>query len=128
MIEKVNLRQVLTIVGIGLAMCFMFSWFGSTKSETVRDNGSGTIRVGEGLKQASDDQRIIVERVSNAAARVERIESSVTDSQGRIGNAQTRVGNIESLVIEADEIARTDQRILQAIKERAKTGDSSQSK
>ena len=128
MIEKVNLRQVLAIVGIGLAMCFMFSWFGSTKSEAVRDDGSGTIRVGEGLKQASDDQRIIVERVGNAAARVERIAGSVTDSQGRIGNAQTRVGNIESLVVEAEQIARTDGRIIQKVKERAKAGDSSEGK
>lgn len=128
MIEKVNLRQVLTIVAIGLVMCFVFSWFGSTKSETVRDNGSGTIRVGTGLKQASDDQRIIVERVSNAAARVERITDGISDSQGRIGNAQTRVGNIESLVIEAEQIARTDGRILQKVKERATTGDSSKGK
>ena len=128
MIEKVNLRQMLTIVAIGLVVCFVFSWFGSTKSETVRDNGSGTIRVGTGLKQANDDQRIVEERVSNAATRVERIAGSVADSQGRIGNATTRVGNIESLVIEAEQIAQTDGRILQAIKERAKTGDSSQGK
>ena len=128
MIEKVNLRQVLTIVAIGLVVCFMFSWFGSTKSETVRDNGSGTIRVGEGLKQANDDQRIIVERVSNAAARVERIKSSVTDSQGRIGKAQHRVGTIESLISEAEGIARTDRRILQAVKARAEAGISSEGK
>lgn len=128
MIEKVNLRQVLTIVAIGLAMCFMFSWFGSTKSETVCDNGSGTIRVGTGLKQANDDQRIIVERIGNASARVERITDGISNSQGRIGAAQTRVGNIESLVVEAEQIARTDGRILQKVKERATTGDSSQNK
>lgn len=126
MIEKVNLRQVLTIVAIGLAMCFMFSWFGSTKSEAVRDNGSGTIRVGAGLKQANDNQRIVEERIGSAATRVSRIENSIELGQGRIGNAQTRAGNIESLIIEADEIARTDGRILQAIKARAKTGDGSQ--
>ncbi|MBR6636257.1 MAG: hypothetical protein IKK97_02280 [Phascolarctobacterium sp.] len=128
MIEKVNLRQVLVIAGIGLAVYFMFSMFGKPNSNTVHNYATGTIRVGKGLEQARGNQRIVEERIGSAATRVERIESSVTDCQGRIGNAQNRVGTIKSLISEAEGIARTDRRILQAVKTRAKAGISSEGK
>ena len=128
MIEKINLKQLLLIVGIGLALCILFGWFGERKSNTVHSDTNGTIRVGDGFNQAHGNQLQLKERIGNASARVERIESSVADSQGRIGVTQTRVGNIESLVIEAEQIARTDGRILQKVKARAATGDSSQGK
>lgn len=128
MIEKVNLKQVLVIAGIGLAVCFMFSMFGKSNSNTVHHDATGTIRVGAGLEQARGNQQLVEERIGSAATRVERIESSVTDSQGRIGEAQNRVGTIESLISETEGIARTDRRILQAVKTRAKAGNSSEGK
>lgn len=128
MIEKINLKQLLLIVGIGLALCILFGWFGERKSNTVHSDTNGTIRVGDGFNQAHGNQLQLEERICNASARVERIADGISNSQGRIGAAQTRVGNIESLVIEAEQIARTDGRILQKVKERATTGDSSQGK
>ena len=128
MIEKVNLRQVLVIAGIGLAVCFMFSMFGKSKSNTVHNDATGTIRVGAGLEQACGNQQLVEERIGSAATRVERIESSIADSQARIGNAQNRVGTIESFISEAEGIARTDRRILQAVKARAEAGISSEGK
>ena len=128
MIEKINLKQLLLIVGIGLVLCILFGWFGERKSNTVHSDTNGTIRVGDGFNQAHGNQLQLEERIGNASARVERIADGISNSQGRIGAAQTRVGNIESLVIEAEQIARTDGRILQKVKERATTGDSSQGK
>ena len=128
MIEKINLKQLLLIVGIGLALCILFGWFGERKSNTVHSDTNGTIRVGDGFNQAHGNQLQLEERIGNASARVERIADGISNSQGRIGAAQTRVGDIESLVIEAEQIARTDGRILQKVKERATTGDSSQGK
>lgn len=128
MIEKIKLKQLLLIVGIGLALCILFGWFGERKSNTVHSDTNGTIRVGDGFNQAHGNQLQLEERIGNASARVERIADGISNSQGRIGAAQTRVGNIESLVIEAEQIARTDGRILQKVKERATTGDSNQSK
>ena len=128
MIEKINLKQLLLIVGIGLALCILFDWFGERKSNTVHSDTNGTIRVGDGFNQAHGNQLQLEERIGNASARVERIADGISNSQGRIGATQTRVGNIESLVIEAEQIARTDGRILQKVKERATTGDSSQGK
>lgn len=128
MIEKVNLKQVLVIAGIGWTVCFMFSMFGRSNSNTVHHDATGTIRVGEGLEQANDNQRIVEERIGSAATRVSRIESSVADSQSRISNAQNRAGTIESLISEAEGIARTDRRILQEVKARAKAGNSSEGK
>ena len=128
MIEKVNLKQMLVIAGIGLAVCFVFSMFGKSNSDTVHNDATGTIRVGAGLEQANDNQRIVEERIGSAATRVGRIESSIADSQSRIGNAQNRAGTIESLISEAEGIARTDRRILQAVKTRAKAGNSSEGK
>lgn len=128
MIEKINLKQLLFIVGIGLALCILFGWFGKTKPNTVHSDTNGTIRVGDGFNQAHGNQLQLEERIGSASARVERITDGISNSQGRIGDAQTRVGNIESLVIEAEQIARTDERILQKVKERATTGDSSQGK
>ena len=127
MIAKVKISHLLVAVIIGLGLCFVFGVFGK-REHAVCHKTLGTVRVGKGLEQANDNQQVIEERIGSAATRVSRIENSIELGQGRIGNAQTRVGNIESLVIEAEQIARTDQRILQAIKERAKTGDSSQGK
>ena len=124
MIAKVKISHLLITVVVGLGLCFLFGVFGK-REHAACHNTLGTIRVGEGLEQANDNQKIIEERIGSAATRIERIESSVTNSQGRIGNAQKRTGNIESLVVESEEIARTDGRILQAIKERAKAGDGS---
>lgn len=128
MIEKINLKQLLLIVGMGLALCILFGWFGERKSNTVHSDPNGTIRVGDGFNQAHGNQLQLEERIGNASARVERIADGISNSQGRIGAAQTRACNIESLVIEAEDIARTDGRILQKVKERATTGDSSQGK
>lgn len=125
MIEKINLKQLLAIVGIGLALCILFGWFGERKSNTVHSDTNGTIRVGDGFNQAHGNQLQLEERIGNASARVERIESSVANSQGRINNAQTRAGNIEDLIVESERIAETDRGILQEIKARAKTGNSS---
>ena len=125
MIAKVKISHLLVATAIGLGLCFVFGVFGK-REHAVCHNALGTVRVGEGLEQANDNQRIVEERIGSAATRVSRIESSIADSQGRIGNAQTRAGNIESLIIEAEDIARTDGRILQKVKARAKTGDGSQ--
>ena len=125
MIAKVKINHLLIAVIIGLGLCFLFGVFGK-REHAVCHNTLGTVRVGKGLQQANDNQRIVEERIGSAATRVSRIENSIELGQGRISNAQTRAGNIESLIIEAEDIARTDGRILQAIKERAKAGDGSQ--
>ena len=93
MIEKINLKQLLFIVGIGLALCILFGWFGERKSNTVHSDTNGTIRVGDGFNQAHGNQLRLEERIGNASARVERIANGISNSQGRIGAAQTRVGN-----------------------------------
>ena len=125
MIAKVKISHLLITVIIGLGLCFLFGVFGK-REHAACHNTLGTVRVGKGLEQANDNQRIVEERIGSAATRVSRIENSIELGQGRISNAQTRAGNIESFIIEADEIARTDGRILQAIKARAKAGDGSQ--
>ena len=125
MIAKVKISHLLITVIIGLGLCFLFGVFGK-REHAACHHTLGAIRVGKGLEQANDNQQVIEERIGSAATRVSRIENSIELGQGRIGNAQTRAGNIESLIIEADEIARTDGRILQEVKARAKTGDGSQ--
>ena len=126
MIAKVKISHLLITVIIGLGLCFLFGVFGK-REHAVCHNTLGTVRVGKGLEQANDNQRIVEERIGSAATRVSRIENSIELGQGRIGNAQTRAGNIESLIVEAEDIARTDGRILQEVKARAKAGDGSQS-
>ena len=125
MIAKVKISHLLIAVIIGLGLCFLFGVFGK-REHAVCHNTLGTVRVGKGLEQANDNQQVIEERIGSAATRVSRIENSIELGQGRIGNAQTRAGNIESLIIEAEDIARTDGSILQKVKARAKTGDGSQ--
>ena len=127
MIAKVKISHLLVAVIIGLGLCFVFGVFGK-REHAVCHKTLGTVRVGKGLEQANDNQRIVEERIGSAATRVSRIENSIELGQGRISNAQTRANNIESLIVEAEDIARTDGRILQKVKKRAKTGDSSQGK
>lgn len=126
MIAKVKISHLLVAAVIGLGLCFVFGVFGK-REHAVCHNTLGTVRVGKGLEQANDNQRIVEERIGSAATRVSRIENSIELGQGRISNAQTRANNIESLIVEAEDIARTDGRILQKVKERAKAGDGSQS-
>ena len=126
MIAKVKISHLLITVIIGLGLCFLFGVFGK-REHAACHHTIGTVRVGKGLEQANDNQRIVEERIGSAATRVSRIENSIELGQGRIGNAQTRAGNIESLIVEAEDIARTDGRILQKVKERAKAGDGSKS-
>lgn len=128
MIEKINLKHLLVIAGIGLAINFMFLGCGKSKPNAVHNNATGTVRVGTGLEQARGNQQLVEERIGNATGRIDGITNRIGKSQGRIGNAQTRTGNIEGLVSEAEDIARKDRTILQTVKERAKTGDSSQGK
>ena len=125
MIAKVKISHLLIAVIIGLGLCFLFGVFGK-REHAVCHNTLGTVRVGKGLEQANDNQRIVEERIRSAATRVSRIENSIELGQGRIGNAQTRAGNIENLIVESERIAETDGRILQKVKARAKTGDGSQ--
>ena len=125
MIAKVKISHLLIAAAIGLGLCFLFGVFGK-REHAVCHNTLRTVRVGKGLEQANENQQVIEERIGSAATRVSRIENSIEIGQGRIGNAQTRAGNIESLIIEAEDIARTDGRILQAVKARAKAGDGSQ--
>lgn len=125
MIAKVKISHLLITAVIGLGLCFLFGVFGK-REHAACHNTLGTVRVGKGLEQANDNQQVIEERIGSATTRVSRIENSIELGQGRIGNAQTRAGNIESLIIEAEDIARTDRRILQKVKERAKAGDGSQ--
>ena len=127
MIEKINLKQLLIIVGIGLALCILFGWFGERKSNTVHSDTNGTIRVGDGFNQAHGNQLQLEERIGNASERVGRIENSVANSQGRINNAQTRISDIQNLIVESEHIVETDRRILQEVKTRAKTGTSGES-
>lgn len=124
MIAKVKISHLLITVIIGLGLCFLFGVFGK-REHAACHNTLGTVRVGKGLEQANDNQRIVEERIGSAATRVSRIENSIELGQGRISNAQTRAGNIEDLIVESERIAETDRGILQEIKARAKTGNSS---
>ena len=118
MIEKVNLRQVLTIVGVGLAMCFMFSMF-SKPSANIDKLQADTDRSLGTIKAESSSVGVEIGRsevaTGNALEAIKRTELEVRESREAVGNLDAGIREIESILAECQRLTTESKAIFERI-------------
>ena len=118
MIEKVNLKQVLTVVGIGLAMCFMFSMF-SKPSTNIDKLQADTDRSLGAIKAEQSSVGVEINRSQTASANaieaIKRTELEVRGSREAVGNLNAGVAKLQAIIGECEELARKNKAIFDRI-------------
>ena len=118
MIEKVNLRQVLTIVAVGLAMCFMFSMFSKPstnidKLQADTDRNLGTIKVNTSAVGVGIDRSEA--HNTNAIQAIERTRSEITGSREAVSNLNAGIEKLESILAECERLAGESKAIIERV-------------
>ena len=120
MIEKVNLKQVLTIVGIGLAMCFMFSMF-SKPSANINKLQADTDRSLGAIKAEQSTVGVEIDRsqsaTGNAFQAIERSQIEIDRSRKAVDGIEAGIREIESILAECQRIAEQNSILIERIDE-----------
>ena len=118
MIEKVNLRQVLAIVAIGLAMCFMFSMF-SKPSTNINQLQAGTDRSLGAIKAEQSTVGVQIDRsqtaTGNAFQAIKRTELEISGSRETVGNLNAGIEQLKTIIGECESLARESKNIIDRI-------------
>lgn len=118
MIEKVNLRQVLTIVGIGLAMCFMFSMF-SKPSTNINKLQADTNRSLGAIKAEQSTIGVEIDRsqtsTGNAFQAIERSQIKIEGSRKSIDGIEAGIREIQSILAECQRLTTESKAIFERI-------------
>lgn len=118
MIEKVNLRQVLVIAGIGLAVCFMFRSCG-TASPSIRELQTSTDNTMGNLKAESSIVGVEITRSQaasdNAAEAIRRTQSEISGSREAVGNLNTGITKLQVILAECERLARENSEIIAGV-------------
>jgi uncharacterized membrane protein YgaE (UPF0421/DUF939 family) len=117
MIEKVNLRQVLTIVGIGLAMCFMFSMF--SKPSTIDRLQNDTNSTMGRIKAESSMLGVGVERSQtasdNAQQAIAGVRAKINGSRETFNDFRAGINKLERQLSECQRLAEQNSNIIERI-------------
>ena len=118
MIEKVNLRQVLVIAGVCLAVCFMFRSCG-TASPGIRELQTSTDNTMGNLKAESSIVGVEITRSQtasdNAAEAIGRTQSEISGSREAVSNLNTGIAKLQAIIGECEELARENSEIIAGI-------------
>ena len=118
MIEKVNLRQVLYIVGIGLAMCFMFSMF-SKPSTSIDKLQADTDRSLGAIKAEQSTVGVEIDRsqtaTGNAFQAISRSQAEIDGSRKAIDGIETGVREIQSILAECQRLTTESKAIFERV-------------
>ena len=118
MIAKVNLKQVLTIVGIGLAMCFMFSMFSKPstnidKLQADTDRSLGTIKAEQSTVGVEIDRSQTA--TGNAFQAISRSQAEIDGSRKAIDGIEAGIREIESILAECQRLTTESKAIIERI-------------
>lgn len=118
MIEKVNLKQVLTIVGIGLAMCFMFSMFSKPsanidKLQADTDRSLGTIKAEQSTVGVEIDRSQTA--TGNALQAIERSQIKIDGSRKAVDGIEAGIREIESILAECQRLTTESKAIFDRV-------------
>ena len=118
MIEKVNLRQMLIVGGIGLALCFVFSMFSKpstsiNKLQSDTDRNLGTIKAEQSSTGVEIDRSQIA--TGNAIQAIERSQIEIDGSRKAVDDFEARIREIQSLVVECQRITEESKTIINNI-------------
>lgn len=117
MIEKVNLRQVLVIAGIGLAVCFVFRGCGkSTTISRLQNDVNCTMGT---IKAESSIVGVEIERSQvasdNAAEAIRRTQSEVSGSREAVSNLNAGITKLQAILAECEKLARESKAIIERV-------------
>ena len=118
MIEKVNLRQVLAIVGIGLAMCFMFSMFSKSSTNINRlqadtDRSLGAIKAEQSTVGVEIDRSQTA--TGNAFQAISRSQAEIDGSRKAVDGIEARVREIQSILAKCQRLTTESKAIIDGI-------------
>ena len=118
MIEKVNLKQVLYIVGIGLAMCFMFSMFSkpSTNNDKLQadtDRSLGAIKVEQSTVGVEIDRSQTA--TGNAFQAISRSQAEIDGSRKAVDGIEAGIREIESILAECQRLTTESKAIFERV-------------
>ena len=118
MIEKVNLKQVLVIAGIGLAVCFVFRGCG-TASPSIRELQTNTDNTMGNLKAESSIVGIEITRSQaasdNAIEAIKRTELKVRGSREAVSSLNARITKLQAILAECERLARENSEIIAGV-------------
>lgn len=118
MIEKVNLRQVLVIAGVGLAVCFVFRGCG-TASPSIRELQTSTDRNLGNLKAESSIVGVEIERSQaasdNAQQAIAGVREQINGSRETFNDFRAGINELERQLAECEEFARKNSHIIERI-------------
>ena len=118
MIEKVNLKQVLYIVGIGLAMCFMFSMF-SKPSANIDKLQADTDRSLGAIKAEQSTVGVEIDRsqtaTGNAFQAIERSQIEIDGSRKAVDGIETGIGKLKTIIAECERLATESKAIFERV-------------
>lgn len=118
MIEKVNLRQVLTVAGIGLAVCFMFRGCGtaSTSISKLQNDTNSTMGA---VKSESAGIGVEIERSQtasdNAAEAIRNIKEQINGSRGTFNDFREGINELERTLGECERLAKQNAEIIERV-------------
>ena len=118
MIAKVNLKQVLAIVGIGVALCFMFGVFSKPstsidKLQADTDRSLGTIKAEQSTVGVEIDRSQTA--TGNAIEALERSQLEVSGSRKSIDGIEAGVREIQSILAECQRLTTESKAIFDRI-------------
>ena len=118
MIEKVNLKQVLVIAGIGLAINFMFRSCG-TASPSIRELQTSTDRNLGNLKAESSIVGAEIARSqtasNNAQQAIAGVREQINGSRETFNDFRAGINELERQLAECEELARKNSNIIERI-------------
>ena len=118
MIEKVNLKQVLVIAGIGLAVCFVFRGCG-TASPSIRELQTSTDNTMGNLKAESSIVGVEIERSQvasdNAAQAIRNAKEQINGSRATFNDFRAGINELERQLAECERLARENSEIIAGV-------------
>jgi len=118
MIEKVNLNQVLTVAGIGLAVCFLFRSCGTASPSISRLQNDTNCTMGT-VKAESAGIGIEIERSqtasNNAAEAIRNAKEQINGNRGTFNDFREGINELERTLGECERLARENAEIIAGI-------------
>lgn len=120
MIEKVNLRQMLTVAAIGLVVCCVFGVFGKPGT-TISDLQTNTNRNLGHLKAEQSSVGTEINRsqieTANALGAIGRTQAEISGSRETISDLDEGIKQFQTILAECERLATESKRIIERIDE-----------
>ena len=118
MIEKVNLKQMLVIGGIGLALCFVFSMFSKPstnidKLQADTDRSLGAIKAEQSSTGVEIDRSQVA--TGNALQAISRSQTEIDGSSKAVDGIETGIGKLESILAECKRLTTESKAIFERV-------------